>query len=305
MKSTGTSLRLFLGLSLALAAGMAPAQSVAPPAAPASQPQVVALLAAIGDRIEIVRQKRSTGSNIEPFTRKRLNVDGQALNFAVLRGLDAAIAEEQPEAQRVLLKWTAPAEMAQKLEQAPGREREEIMMDAVLAYLRTLPQRSEWDRIELIVPSYFFSQMRGMGGKLSGIGFYVQPLSNTSVEFDDNGSVSFSDADGDRRTVNPRTGETNRSSTYIAPFMYYQRLTLDARTLEVLARKRQFDNTKYADPLATGIDISQQMPLELMVAKLIETVERSAYQSVRGTRSEVKVSAPQVVTEPAAASAPR
>ena len=78
--------RLAMLLALGLGFGHAWAQAgQAAASAPAAKPQVVALLAAIGDRIEIVRQKRSTGSNIEPFTRKRLNVDGQALNFAVDR----------------------------------------------------------------------------------------------------------------------------------------------------------------------------------------------------------------------------
>lgn len=51
-----------------------------------------------------------------------------------------------------------------------------------------------------------------------------------------------------------------------------------------------------------GRDVFRQMPLDQLMGKLLETVERSTYQSIRGVKTEVNVSAPVALP---AASAPR
>eukprot|EP01137_Pigoraptor_chileana_P027328 Opistho-2@9781 len=162
------------------------AQNALPELAPAKpKPGVVALVAAVGDKIDFVRQKESVGSNLEPFIRQSVPINGQALNYAVLRGLDAAIAEDEPESTRVLLKWDMPPATAKLLEEAPGQNREAIVLEALRNHLRGLPERAQWDRVEAIVPSYFYSSVYGMGRKLSGIGIYVQPLARSNVDFNE------------------------------------------------------------------------------------------------------------------------
>lgn len=294
--------------ALAVAAGIACAGHARAQSPAAARPQVVALVAAVGNQIEYVRQRQGTGSHLEPFGRKLVTIDSQALNFAVLRGLDQAIAEGEPDAQRVMLKWTPPPEVMKALEQAIPQKREEIVVESLRTHLRTLPERAQWDRIEAIVPSYFYPGMRGMATKLVGIGVFVQPLQGSKIDFDDNGEVNMqtlsAEQEGHNRTIDPNTGAHGRSSTYVAPYMYFNRLTIDARTLQVVATKRQFDNTKYADPNSTARDVGQQMPMEQLLGKLLETVERSAYKSVRGTNAEVTVTTPvEVPAKPA--SAPR
>lgn len=279
-------------------------------AQPPAKAPTVALLAAVGDQVDVVRQRERTGSHREPFSRKSFSINGQALNMAVLKGLDQAIEEEEPQAQRVLLAWTAPPEVQRQLASAQGKERETLTLAALKEHLKAQPARAGWDRIEVILPSYFFESVGGMGRKLSGVGFYVQPLSkgDVAVEWDDTGAISAVTSepaaanDSDYKTVDPNTGETGRSSTYIAAYMYFQRITLDARTLEVLGRKRQLDNVKYADPRATAIDVADQIPLRVMTGKLLALAERSAYTSVRG-KSSVYVTQPKAVDP--AASAPR
>jgi len=279
-------------------------------AQPAAKPATVALVAAVGDQVDVVRQRERTGSHREPFSRKSIPVNGQALNLAVLKGLDQAIEEEEPQAQRVLLAWTAPTEVQRQLAGTHGKDREALVLAALREHLRAMPARAGWDRIEAILPSYFFESVGGLGRKLSGVGFYVQPLSKgaVSVEWDDNDAIGTvtSDAgaadESDFKTVDPNTGETGRSSTYVAAYMYFQRITLDARTLEVLARKRQLDNVKYADPKSTALDVGDQIPLRVMTGKLLALAERSAYTSVRG-KSQVFVTQPKAVDP--AASAPR
>jgi len=268
----------------------------AAPAPSASAPPVVALIAAVGDHFEVVRQRQAVGSNIEPFARKQVPLQTQALNYAALRGLDQAVADAEPDAKRVLVQWAMPEATADSLTKSRnGRRHEDIVLNALLADLHAMPARQQWDRIEAVVPAYFYGQVSGMGTKLSGIGVYVQPLANQNITLNnDTGDVTISSnpADGDFKTVDPNTGATAKSSVFLAPYMYFERITIDAKTLAVISRKRMFENTKYFDPTSTAIDVSQQMPFEQIMAKLEETVEHAAYKSVRDVRNEVNVTAP-------------
>jgi len=141
------------------------------------------------------------------------------------------------------------------------------------------------------VPAYKFSPIKGMGTRLSGIGVYIQPLQAQHVNFGlgQNG-VTLTDVDGDFTTVNPNTGETGNSSVYVATYMYFERLTYNAKTLELIKRQRFFSNTKYADPQSVEVDVAKQMSPDQLVDKLAETVERAAYRSIRPATSEVRVS---------------
>lgn len=283
--------------------------SISAGAQTAAKPPTVALIAAVGDQVDVVRQRESAGSHREPYSRKSLAIDGRILNMAVLKGLNQAIAEEEPQAQRVLLNWTAPADTQAQLAQAQGKQRETLLLAALQAHLRAMPARAGWDRIEAVLPCYFYSGFSGMGSKLSGVGFYVQPLKQgaEAVPWEaDAPEGATADMVGETgsgyRTVNPRTGEVGSSTTYIAAYMYFERITLDARSLDVIARKRQLDNVKYADPDATALDVGDQVPLKLMAGKLLSLAERSAYVSVRGT-GQVFVTTPKPVSP--AASEPR
>ncbi|XHS78289.1 hypothetical protein ACFJGW_21665 [Burkholderiaceae bacterium UC74_6] len=296
------SLLVLFSLTLPLAAAAAPNP-------PSTSPQTVALLAAIGDRVEYVRQLKLSSGRVEPYSRKTVQVSGQALNYAVLRGLDKALAEEEPGAQHVLLQWDMPADVADKLARARGGERQDIVLAALTAHLSGLPERQGWDRIEVIVPAYSAQEQQGIGTKLSGIGVYVQPQAPQTFDMDGiadgstAGAVVTSETEGDYRTVNPRTGETAHSSTYVAPFMYFERLTFDAKSMALIKRARHLDNTKYADPDSTALDVGSQMSNAELIGKLAQSVERSAYKSIRQLTSEVTASDPKLVPAPAAAPA--
>lgn len=287
-----------LALALPLVAAAAPAAPNAP-----STPQTVALVAAIGDRVEVVRQLKLSSGHAEPYRRKTLQVSGQALNYAVLRGLDKALAEEEPDARHVLLQWDMPADVADKLAKASAGARQDIVLVALVEHLRSLPERQAWDRIEAIVPAYTDLEMQGLGSKLGGIGFYVQPLARQDFDMDGmaDGSVGMvnSETEGDYRTVNPRTGETSHASTFVAPFMYFERVTFDAKSMALIKRERHLDHTKYADPDATALDVGSQMNGAALIGKLVESVERSAYRSIRPVTGEVTVTDPKVLPIPA------
>jgi hypothetical protein len=296
--------------SLALLALALPLAAAAAPNVP-SPPQTVALLAAIGDRIEFVRQLKLSSGHIEPYKRQSMQVSGATLNYAVLRGLDKALTEEEPGAQHVLLQWTMPADVADKLAKARGGERQDVVLAALTEHLNSLPERQNWDRIEVIVPAYTYLEMQGIGTKLSGIGVYVQPLARQ--DFDLNGmtdgtaagAIIMSETEGDFRTVNPRTGVMAHSSTYVAPYMYFERLTYDAKSMALLKRERHFDNTKYADLDSTALDVGSQMTSAELMGKLVESVERSAYKSIRQITGEVTVSEPKLAPAPSSAPASR
>ena len=259
---------------------------------------IIALVATVGDQVSYSRQRSSTGTRIDPTYRKTVAIPAQTLNAAVLKGLDRAIEREEPGSKRLFLLWNTPADTTQALKAAQGEERNVLMLEALLAQLRPMPQRMEWDRIEAILPRYARSERDGMGSKLGGIGFYVQPLKNVVVEFQDNGDTVTTESDGGSRTVDPKTGEKGNYSTFVAPYFFFDRVTLDARTLEVVGRKSHFDNTKYHDPNSTANDIADQMPVAEMFARLATLMEQSAYRSVRGVRPEVLVSPLQAVSAP-------
>jgi hypothetical protein len=294
-------LNALLALVLPLAAAAAPD---APPA-----PQTVALVAAIGDRVDVVRQLKLSSGHAEPYARKTLQVSGQALNYAVLRGLDKALTEDEPEARHVLLQWDMPADVADRLARARAGAREDILIAALVQHLGGLPERQGWDRIEVIVPAYNDLETQGLGTKLNGIGVYVQPLARQDFDADGiaegSAGIVTSEADGDYRTVNPRTGETAHASTFLAPYMVFERLSFDARSMALIKRERHVDHTKYADPDSTALDVGSQMSGAALIGKLVESVERSAYRSIRPVTNEVTVTEPKAVPTPASAPAGR
>jgi hypothetical protein len=270
-------------------------------------PRVIAMVAAVGDQVTFVRQKLSVGSNIEPFSRRSFALNGQSLNFAVLRGLAQGIAEEEPDAQRVLLSWEAPPDTLRLMAEARGNERNDVVLQALIEHLSALPERAQWDRIEALLPRYFREEIRGMGSKLGGVGIYVQALKSAQLDLSEEGwGIAETGPDGHHRTIDPKTGKHGRATTYVAPYIYFERITLDAATLKIVSRKSQFDNIKYNDPTADAEAVAQHLPLTDLMGRLLELAERSAYQSVRGKNSSVDVTAPRELPagRPAAASAP-
>ena len=182
-----SAVAVLLALTMMSTAYAQPSVSVTPP--PSATPTVVApatgktfaLVSAVGDQFQMVRQKEEVGSHLENFTRQSLTVPGQALNHAVLRGLDRAVAAEYPDSNRVFLAVrTDPT-----IQAALPQDREALMMKRVLDLMETNPSRKDWDQIIVVVPKWLMSERRGMGSKLAGIGVYVQPLGPLSEGFDD------------------------------------------------------------------------------------------------------------------------
>ena len=222
-------------------------------------------------------------SSVDDFSRRTVQVDPQQLNMAVLRGLDAALSAEEPASRRVMLRWSPNPGLTDQLKNASFEARDALVLDALRERLAQIPQRAEWDRVEAILPRYAWETREGMPSRLGGIGIYVKPTGNQWELLDEDGVDRKQEhADPDRTTTNPRTGEQQKDKAYVAPFISFERVTLDAKTLAVVARKPQFTHTKFSDPNSKSVDVIEQVSPAEVVTQLNQLVEHAAYRSVRG-----------------------
>ena len=153
------------------------AQSTADPVA-VSKPKVYMLISAVGDQFTYVTQKQSVGSNIlDNFSRQVVKMPDDAINASVLKGLDRAVEQRDPGSKRILARLNAL-----EMEGVRPVDREKVAMRKLLAALEKFPQRQEWDTIIVVTPKFQFSGRKGMGGKLEGIGVYVQPLEGAKLQ---------------------------------------------------------------------------------------------------------------------------
>lgn len=270
--------RMLVMAVIALLPLAAPAQEAAPPA------QTIALIATLGDQLSIVKQRGKRARSVDDFSRRTVQVDPQLLNMAVLRGLDSALALEEPASRRIMLRWSASPALVEQMKDASFEARDALVLEALRERLAQMPQRADWDRIEAILPRYAWESREGMPNRLGGIGIYVKPTGNQWELLDDDGMDRKRDyADPDQTTTNPRTGEQQQDKAYVAPFIAFERVTLDAKTLAILARKPQFSHTKYSDPKVNSIDVIEQVSPAEIVTQLGKLVEQAAYRSVRGS----------------------
>ena len=266
------------------------ATAVAPPTAPASAgsaaPRTFALVSAVGDQFQYVRQKESVGSHLENFTRQTLTVPDQALNHAVLRGLDRAVAAEYPQSNRVFLAVRSDAAIRDALPQ----DREAMTMRRVMDLMQSSPARKDWDQIIVVVPKWLMSERKRMGSKLSGIGIYVQPLGPLRDAFDD-GLLADEAEDTDRKST--------RSRRFVAPFFYVQVTTLDAKTLTVIRSESRYDFRKIVNKESAALDVMAAFTPEQLAAHVERFVETSALRAVTDQNSSVEIGPVRTLPEPA------
>lgn len=270
----------------ALAAALAHAA-----AEPAGRPRVFALVSAVGDQFSYVRQRQQVGSHLEPYIRHTVTVPDDALNAAVLRGLDRVVAQAEPGSERVFVKLN-PAEM----KGIAGAERERVAIGKVARALEGLPARQGWDRIVVVTPAFVRGNRQSMGTKLQGIGVYVQPLERgrtLSLPGFDAGLDTH--VEDDAQTP---AGEANRSDVFIAPFFYTRVWVLDAKTLEVLETEGRFDYRKIWDPMWTATDVQANLTPEQLAGEIGKFVETASARALRETMGVVTVTDPKPVPRP-------
>jgi hypothetical protein len=254
--------------------------------APAPEkPKVYALVSAIGSEITVVRQRRDVGSNIEPYRRYKVPVPTMDMDAAVLRGLDRAVATDDPESKRIFLRL-APDQVTG----VAGYQRGQVLSEKALATLAAMPERKDWDRIILVAPRYLNPGREGMGPKLHGIGIYIQPLGRGGRSGEDDIESAL-----DPETISP-DGEKSNSYKYVAPYFYAQLWVIDAKTMKVLETNDRYDFQRIYDPKSTAIDVAQQMPADLLTNMVEKFVERASARALNDQQGEVIIKEPKVVS---------
>lgn len=253
------------------------APAVAGEEAPAAlRPKTYALIAALGDQFAMVTEVSSTGTHLSPIRRTNHTVDNDLLNRLALSGLDTAIARLDPDSRRIYMTLKPRG-----LEDVPGPRRESATLDRVLAALEAMPQRSEWDRIVVLTPTYAAKDIDGLPGKLQGPGAFVEPMCQ--------GRTGKSSTDPDSCTTNSRPpagpeatapdGTVSPVNQYAAPFSYVQLWVLDPGTLAVIDQQKVFDSQKLFDPNAP-----MGMPTaEFVAARFTAVVRKSIGRAVDDT----------------------
>jgi hypothetical protein len=249
------------------------------------KPKTYALVSAIGNELSYVRQVKSTGTHITPYRRFPLKVPDGSIDAAVLRGLDRAVAQEDPDSKRVFLRVQPGA-----LTGITKASRGDVISNRVLDDLRFAADRKDWDRIILVTPRFSNAGFSEMGEKLQGIGIYVQPLGRNIDSFGDSELQSSSDPE----TFAP-DGSASSSYRFVAPYFYAQVWVIDARTMKVLEKNERYDFVRYYDPMSTAVDVGANIPPEVLAGKLTTFVERASSKAFREAIGEVIVKEPKIV----------
>jgi len=241
----------------------------------AKQPRKVAVLAAVGDQMQLVRRRIGVGSNLEPFVRQWLTVPDQSLNKMVLRGMDRAISAEYPDAEVIYLMLTPdPKERELRADQ-----REAATLARALELLRATEARKDWDQVMIVSPKWLFPEQAGMATKLTGIGIFIQPIEsarNAEELFETGLAV---DVDGEL-VRDLGKFKQQRSQTYVAPFFYMKLTVLDAKTLSIIRTDERYDFRRLINSDSAALNVARSIPVDLLAEQLTQFVEASARRLV-------------------------
>jgi hypothetical protein len=274
LKSLRTAILTLLVFASCSAAAQAP-----------EKPRVYALVSAIGGEITVVRQRRDVGSHIEPYRRYPIPMADSPIDAAVLRGLDRAVASEDPDSQRIFMRL-AP----DQIKGVAGYQRGEVLSGKALAAIEAMPERKDWYRIILVAPRFLNPAYEGMGPKLHGVGIYVQPLGRSGLgTFDGEIETSI-----DHETISPE-GEKSNSYRYVAPYFFAQLWVIDAQTMKVIETNERYDFQRIYDPKSTAIDIANQVPVEVLSSMVEKFVEKASARALNDQQGEVIIREPRVV----------
>ena len=248
------------------------------------KPHVYALVTAIGSEINVVRNRVNVGSNLPPYRRYAVPLPDTSIDGAVLRGVDRAVASEDPDSQRIFMRLNP--------DQVKGiypYQRGEMLSEKVMGALLTMPERKDWYRIILVTPRFLNVERESLGPKLYGIGVYVQPLGRNRA-----GWIEDFETGLDPETVSP-TGEKSNSYRFVAPYFYAQIWVIDAQTMKVLEVNERYDFQRLYDPQSTAVDVANQIPLEVLGGLLEKFVESAASRALNDQMGEVIIRERQVL----------
>ncbi len=265
--------RLVAALSMLAAAGALAAEPETP--APAKTK--------IGAQFTAVHEVTHVGSHLSPFRHDVLEAPDNVLNKLVLHSLDDAIAKIEPASKRIYLAVATPRPRSATFSM------EAAAFEAVVAQLRGMPDRAQWDRVVVATPAY-----RGAGtarealpDRLQGIGIVTQGLCQGEWAYCD---TSTRPATAGLAAMTPE-GEPITVSRFVAPFMSIKVSILDPKTLEVLDVQEVFEHQKLYDPKSDSMDMNQNVSKRLLATRIVELVEHATREAVMASelRGNVEV----------------
>jgi hypothetical protein len=238
------------------------------------KPKTYALVAAVGEQFTIMTETRSTGTHMSPYRGESFKVKDNFLNYSVLRSLEKAMAEKDPDSKRVYM-----ALPSANMDAAEKWEREDVALSAVEASLKAAPERAQWDRIIVVTPAYHPYEANGLGGRLIGFGIFYQPNPRSGLlaprHFRDDSMYSSMSEDG----VTP-SDRPIRVSRFVAPFAFLDIWVLDAKTFAVIDRQRTYDSIKVFNPESASIGIYDNVSAEDQTKYVFRTLETSVEKAV-------------------------
>lgn len=288
-------------LLASLMTGQASADGVSESTKPV-EPRVYALIAAIGEEFTVVSDVMSTGSHLSNYRRRTSEVRNNILNRIALHGLDNAIAKIDPTSKRIYMSLAA----AQMDAVAPAK-RDEVAIGAVIAELKKMPERAQWERIVVATPAYRALDLNGMPSKLQGFGVFSEQLCQAGcgnfLESVPRG-LDSEPLDG----VDALTSEDKniKARTFLAPFSYITVWVLDPKTFVVLDKQHGFDHQKLAEPVQKpSLDLRQSEAQRYLAGRIVSLIDLSIGAAVMNSeinlrRGEVEVGEPRLV-DPAGA----
>jgi hypothetical protein len=283
--------RILTAVIVTLTAMSATAQQPSNSAKPDAPPKTIVLVSAVGDQFTMVRQKEQVGSNIlDNFQRSTFKVPNNLFNNIVLRGLDRAVAAEEPNSKRIFM-TLAPAE----LDGVRPQDREKVAVGKLASALENHPDRKSWDKIYIVTPKFLLSEYSGMGAKLQGLGVYIQPLKGGKFEDIESGTEIDASSNGESDTLDP-DGDGVKSKVYVAPFSYLSLYVLDAKTMNVLEKNTRHDFRKLFDPKSTALDVAKSIDIAFLGENIESLVERSVMKAVKDVEDKARVEVGDVKT---------
>jgi hypothetical protein len=242
----------------------------APAAAPAA-PRTYALVAAFPDRFTVVHETptrdRAPGASdrVDKYRRSSLEAPAGIFSRIALASLERAVSRNDPGSRYAYL--VQPGDTPARLGAA---QHEEYLLRRVRSSLEAMPQRKDWYRIVVALPAYRALDVDGLPGRLEGFGLFMQPRCQSDPlscdqRFRPPSSPPTRDPDG----------EEIQANYFVAPYSYVAIVLLDPATLEVIDRERKLDFQRHFDPQAATLDLSVNLPPEVLAPKVVGLIERS------------------------------
>ncbi len=237
-------------------------------------PTVYALVAAVGAQFTAVHEVVHVGSHLSPYRRDFLEAPDNVLNKLVLHSLDGAIAKVDPQSKRVYLAVATPRPRSETYSM------ETAALETVVAELRPMPERAQWDRVVVATPAYRVGAGDALPGRLQGLGIVTQGLCQGQLAYCDSGTVP---AIAGQAAVTPG-GKPITATRYVAPYMSIKVSILDAKTLEVIESHDVFQHEKIYDPTSKTMDMNESISKRVLATRIVELVEHATREAVMASQ---------------------